>query len=58
MVNDNMLVLTVVILILNKKNMQYFIIIYPVVIYPVVFNNLLDFIIIYVTYISNRRKLK
>jgi len=53
MVNDNMLVLNVVILILNKKNMQYFIIIYPVV-----FNNLSDFIIIYVTYISNRRKLK
>jgi len=30
MVNDNTLVLNVAILILNKKNMQYFIIIYPV----------------------------
>jgi len=57
MVNDNMLVLTVIILILDKKNMQYFIIIYPVIIYPI-FNNLSDFIIIYVTYTSNRRKLK
>jgi len=52
MVDDNMLVQTVVIIILNKKYMQYFITISSSI------HNLSNFIIIYVTYIFNRTKLK